>query len=417
MGWRDLSPDERDTVVERRKNESVEDLASEYDMPVVTLDRRIREWKAKQNGGSSFESKDLDSEELNQLFQLLKRGPISLRGLSEKLDRSEKTVNEFLVQMEEAGYALDRTECVISVGTLNPANKPRLIRPVIDDQQQFTFGVVSDIQCGSICCQPTHLNRFIHTAVEEYGVRKFLVPGDITTGIFGYKGHIFDMIPKIRPESRAYAFRATHRQIWLADKYIPKIDGVDYYMIGGNHDWWHVVHSGLDAVYMLANDRDDIHFLGYDVADVPLTENIVARMWHPSGGVPYALSYRLQKNAEQIAFEELSKLISDDLPPKVRFLLSGHLHVEVKFQRGPLTASQVGCFEGQTNYLKRKGLYPSIGGQIWDVTTEDDEIRRVGYTFISYPEIYDDWKNWPVPSDDDILGETDEVEILFSLKE
>jgi hypothetical protein len=191
-----------------------------------------------------------------------------------------------------------------------------------------------------------------------------------------------------------------------------------YYVLGGNHDYWHVMKTGIDAISRLCKQRDDFVYLGYDVADVPLTDRVSLRLWHPSGGPSYALSYRLQKGIEQVAFDELTKAIEQNDDPKGRFLLAGHMHIEVKLHRGPMVAAHVGCFEGQSNYLKRKGSYPQIGGAIFKVRlTDGGLIQRVDYTFVPFTEVEDDWKNWPTPPepDYDALFRPDRVEILFQL--
>lgn len=254
---------------------------------------------------------------------------------------------------------------------------------------------------------------FVGSAYER-GVRHILVPGDVSAGIYGYRGHHLDQVPGAAPESRATAFRATRNQIFLADVYFPKKDGLTYYMLGGNHDYWHITNAGIDLVYMLCNGRKDMVYLGYDAADVPLTDKADVRLWHPTGGVPYALSYRTQKGLENMAFQELAEAVYKQKTPNMRMLIAGHLHIEVKFQRGPFVAAQIGCFEGQTNYLKKKGLYPEVGGAIFDMKiTDGGVIQETGYTFMNFQEIADDWQNWPIPEDEPVIPDLDEVDVLF----
>ena len=223
------------------------------------------------------------------------------------------------------------------------------------------------------------------------------------------------MIPALRVYGNRQVAAVTEKEIWLADQYTPEYPGLTYYMLGGNHDYWHVVNSGIDAVAKLCAGREDMVYLGYDVADIPLTDRVDIRLWHPSGGVPYAMSYRLQKALEQTAFEELTRAVTENENPRLRILLAGHMHIEVKFNRGPMLAAQVGCFEGMTNYLKRKGLYPQIGGSIFKVwLTDSGLIQRVEYTFMPFNEIEDDWKFWPIPPSTSVLEDPDEIGVIFS---
>jgi hypothetical protein len=236
----------------------------------------------------------------------------------------------------------------------------------------------------------------------------------LTTGVGGYRGQEQDMIPVLRMAGTKG--RITQGQIWLATHNMPRKDGLTYYNLGGNHDYWHVINSGIDAVAEISRQRDDMIYLGYDVADLPLTDKVDVRLFHPTGGVPYALSYRLQKSLEQMAFDELTRAIVENDNPKMRLLIAGHLHVEVKFQRGPMVAVHPGCFEGQTNYLKRKGLYPSIGGSIFRIRLSDGGlVTRCEYTFIPFVEIENDWSNWPVPDVTTVLEEPMPVNALFSV--
>jgi hypothetical protein len=119
-------------------------------------------------------------------------------------------------------------------------------------------------------------------------------------------------------------------------------------------------------------------------------------MIHPSGGVPYAISYRLQKTVEQIAYSELSGIAYGSKErPSIRFVLSGHLHIQMQAMFGSILGLQAGCFEGQTNYLKRKGLFPSIGGWIIKASLgKNGLLKNFEAKFYIFEEIIDDWENY-----------------------
>jgi hypothetical protein len=179
---------------------------------------------------------------------------------------------------------------------------------------------------------------------------------------------------------------------WL----LPKLDGLVYYTIGGNHDYAYVKLSGYNIVAAFAAMREDVVYLGFDMADVPITDQVDVRLWHPSGGTPYAVSYRLQKGMQQMAYAALAKAIETGENPRMRVVLSGHLHVSMTMQRGPIMGLQCGCFEGQTNYLKRKALFPSIGGYIIELwLTDGGLIQRVRHEWVPYLEIENDYINYP----------------------
>lgn len=420
--WRKISDRERLSLVKRRydNDEDVAVLAREIGMKESTLDRRLREVRVIYEGLDLADVSESTGRELpdnQEMFSILKKGPISLRALSTKLDRSEETVLALLQQMKDAGYVIESTYGKVEVNTQKlPKIEYTPAKTLADEQgHDIIFGVISDTHSGSTHAQPSALNKFIDIAYSE-GVRHMFHGGDLTAGMFGYRGQNYDLIPDARPTNRATGWQATENQIAIADTYMPQKDGLTYYILGGNHDYWHIANAGIDAVARYCRRREDSIFLGYDVNEVPLTENASIRLWHPTGGIPYAKSYRLQKGLEELAFQELTRAVEQMDSPKVRILLAGHLHVEIKMQSGPLHAALIGCFEGSTNYLKKKALTPVIGGAIWRVRlTENGLIQRVDYTFIPFTEIVEDWKNWPVPSDTEPIDEAETVETIFQL--
>ena len=180
----------------------------------------------------------------------------------------------------------------------------------------------------------------------------------------------------------------------VADFSLARMDGLRYHVIGGNHDYSFTKANGTDPVRKLCDMRDDMVYYGYDVGDVALTADCVVRMWHPSGGVPYAKSYRLQKAMAQYGHD-----------PRVKLVLAGHLHVALgPVKEGGMYGLQCGCFEGQTNYLARKGLFPAVGGWIIDLSIQEDgAIKRLQTEWLDYEPLSEDYRNYPgielVPED------------------
>jgi hypothetical protein len=218
-------------------------------------------------------------------------------------------------------------------------------------------------------------------------VENFLVTGDILAGNDVYKGQVNDL----------YAHGANEQMESLCHS-LPEIEGVRYHMIGGNHDYSFMKSAGLNVVKMAAGMRQDFRYCGFDQAEVPLVAyrdevTVSAILWHPSGGVPYALSYRGQKIAAEISRKELMEVILEKKPsPTVRFIFWGHLHVSDMFPHGPIWVIGPGCFEGTTSYLKAKGLTPVIQGLIIEAEiTENGLLAGVhvhAYPFIEAEEDY-----------------------------
>jgi len=172
----------------------------------------------------------------------------------------------------------------------------------------------------------------------------------------------------------------------------------------------------MDLRYDLRRKRPDITLLDYDAATIPLLDGMDARMWHPSGGPAYALSYRGQKYASQLAFDELmSVVMGEKSKPTIRLVAVGHFHVQFMFDQGPMVVVGTGCFEGQNSYLKRKGLVPHVGGWIIRARVIDGILHRVEPIRFRYREIEDDWRAWWAKRQ--AKRETTVLEPIFSLVE
>ena len=137
-------------------------------------------------------------------------------------------------------------------------------------------------------------------------------------------------------------------------------------------------------------------------------------MWHPRGGVPYAVSYRAQKGAEATIREWLlDEQWSEEERARIVLLQWGHVHVKGLFWYGNMMLLGPGCFEAQTDYEAERGLYPGLGGAVVKVT-------MTGQGFISDLSVLS-WKNYRPVEDDyrpvkhaDLL-DYEEIEPLFSL--
>jgi len=281
--------------------------------------------------------------------------------------------------------------------------------------QEIAFGVIADSHTGSAHSQPTAIRRFLATAYHEYGVRHMFMPGDLSTGVNGYTSQDADLIPVLRGY-RGNPSLVSFAQVDLMSAYHPAMPNLTYYMIGGNHDYWHCTKAQVDAVGLLRDRRPDMRFLGYDLADIPLTDRLDVHLFHPSGGGAASKVTRLEKALNERAFEDLERAVREETGPKACILLAGHYHMEVKYQRGNFIAAQCGCFEGRTNYEKQRTLTPVIGGAIFRVWVGDNGLlTRCEYTFFPYTEIHDDWANAHVPELPRQAAEVDRMGVIYSI--
>lgn len=348
-----------------------------------TARRWHKQWQDKNLVGVLREEDDL-TDELHGLRELIRDKRWAVEDLSTKLDRSSISVQRMLEQLEAKGHNIvwDREE--VYINTKISVRPPDPLPNYAVDSQIFQFGVITDTHCGSKEEQISAMRHFLNLA-RERGITKFFHVGDLVAGQGVYAGQDLEL----------YAYTAEEQ----AEAYVRNcapLSGEDWYILGGNHDFAWLKRGRTDVVWQICRRYDNLHYMGYDLADVPLTDKVSLRMWHPSGGVPYSTSYRLQKGMETLAFEQLvSKVGSED--KTVRILLAGHLHVDNCMQRGALFAAQCACFEGRTSYLARKGLQPEIGGYIYTLYLNDaGDIHHTTRDYYAYPEVREEYVHFPL---------------------
>jgi predicted phosphodiesterase len=225
----------------------------------------------------------------------------------------------------------------------------------------YKFGVFSCAQLGSKYQQLTHLHSF-YKKCEDEKVDAIFCAGDTVDGEKVYRGQEYELFIHGADAQRDYAI-----------KNLPHIKGVKTYMISGNHcaSFWSV--SGYNIIQAICDARDDLVFLGDNYATYMIGRIKIAIM-HGDGGVAYARSYKLQKIIEQIAPEN-----------KPHMLLLGHYHVEdLQPMYRNVVGIMLGCFQAQTPYLARKGLYPELGGWIVEFGVNDKGFTNIKYEHIPF---------------------------------
>lgn len=295
------------------------ELAKRYDISY----RMAQRWGAKYN---------------------LRKSPGLISSLQKKI-RSEEEMNlqkvetaELLEEASRRGFIHSEREVLVSRHYDFPKKK-----------KPFKLGLVSDTHLGSQMQQITLLGE-AYKIFKEEGIDTVLHTGDLVEGNGKqYKGQLYEMFIHGADEMLKYAVQA-----------YPKIKGITTYVIGGSHDYSFYKDSGFNILKKLSEKRKDIKYLGQSGAFLNFG-NIRVYMMHPSGGVPYARSYRLQKTIEQFKASD-----------KPHFLFAGHLHITVELPSYRNVAGfQLPCFQIQTQYLLEKGLNPDIGFVIIEITPDE----------------------------------------------
>ena len=226
---------------------------------------------------------------------------------------------------------------------------------------KYRFAVISCTQIGSKYQQMTHLNTFYALCARKR-INTVLHCGDVVEGEKIYRGQEYEL----------FLHGADAQTNYVVDNY-PKKKGITTKMILGNHDESFWKHSGVNVLKNIANVRDDIEYLGDYLAYVEIGGIEVALM-HGAGGVAYARSYKLQKIVEQLAPER-----------KPHMLFVGHWHVQAHIPAyRNVEAFSLGCFQSQTPFLTRLGLFPNMGGLIIEMVVDETGLKSVKSEWIPF---------------------------------
>jgi len=280
-------------------------------------------------------------EKVNQKMRMLHTPP-AIEGVDDL---------KLIEELQKRGYA---------AVAQTPIKVDQRIKVPIDrfDGDDYIFGLVTDSHLGSQYQQLTHLRSF-YGLCEQEGIRDVYHAGDMSDGQNVYRGHRYEIFIHGADAQRDYT-----KEVY------PAYDGCTTHIIGGNHDEDHWKRAGSEILKDIAEDRKDIKYYGFHGAFVDVGP-ISAYLAHGAGGVAYARSYKMQKFLNEIAPEH-----------KPDLLFMGHYHTPCHLpQYRNVEAFMLPCFQSQTPYLKKKGLFPAIGGMIIKIRLNDFD-RKDGIVMV-----------------------------------
>ena len=174
--------------------------------------------------------------------------------------------------------------------------------------------------------------RYLYDKAEDKGIKHVLHSGDFTDGRSNRPEHVYEL--------KEASFQG--QVDYCVEKY-PKFSGKTY-VIQGNHDNWFYKSSGSEILKPIAREREDIVYLGPDVADMKIGK-LKIRLFHGNGGNSYAKSYKIQKYLDTIPVEE-----------KPDILQTGHIHQAFYYKQDNTHCLQTGCLEDLTPYARSLGF-------------------------------------------------------------
>jgi predicted phosphodiesterase len=312
----------------------------------ATFEEMLAYAKAHPEKGRICLSKDLN------ISDDAARGLVAMRGGNCK-------TNELALELalKEKGLTIEDFNRLFEV------KKQTITRALRKVNNRFSVGIMGDTHCGDKAHALDELHDYYRICREE-GCEIVLHAGDITAGIDVYKGQTADLL--------VYGF---DDQIKNCIVNYPKLDGIDTYVINGNHDLGFKATAGANFCEALSTKRSDIKFCGDYDASISLN-GIDFGLHHGSGGGTYALSYKLQKYIEKIGGGQ---------KPQVYVL--GHYHSALSLFYRNIHCFMPACFQKPTDFSVRLGLPNCVGGYIAEIETADDEfnsITSIRQRFISY---------------------------------
>ena len=309
-----------------------------------------------------------DGPTVEALLAAIRKVPIPFIDLCDKLNAPPSAVRELIAECHSRNILVHVENNHVGFRAPDPEQRVQVvgIAPVVGERQKV--GVLSDTHLGSKYCLREQLKEFVAYAYSQ-GVREILHAGDVLDGC--YRHGIWE-VSHSGLDAQAEDLFDT----------LPRMPGLNYRCITGNHDFTFTEGSGVDVGQYLSSvfrsrGRTDVHFYG-DRGAFLKVGGAVFHLWHPKSGVAYARSYALQKQVEKYASGE-----------KPNVLLAGHWHVYCHiFERGVHALACPTFQGGGSAFAKSLGGAPAIGGMIlsWDLT-EHATLRSFIHEYRAYFEV------------------------------
>lgn len=261
----------------------------------------------------------------------------------EYLINKKKSVEEIAKIMEVEPYIVyGMAQELINQGKLYEIREGEILKlkspPKIDDvykipntKEHQKLLLLSDTH---LCSNYDRLDilRYIYDKAESEGIETVLHCGDFTDGRSNRPEQVYELKELSYEGQKDYC----------VEKY-PRFSGKTY-VISGNHDDWWFKSSGSDIVKAICKERDDLVYLGPDVADLKLGK-LKIHMFHGKGTQSYAKSYKAQKYLDSMSMERRPDILQ-----------LGHIHQAFYYLQDKTHVLQTGCLQDPTPFVRSLGL-------------------------------------------------------------
>lgn len=302
----------------------------------------------------------VEPDEVWATIQKNKRNGTSIEALADALNKPPRSIRAAIKWLQTHNHVIYTNAAGdVRLGVVANVSQPAPVSVPVTGER-FTFAALSDTHLVSNHQRLDALHLF-YDEIQRRGITVAVHAGDLLDGVGVYRG-----------QEHSVLFSGIDRHIEYAVEQYPKRDGVQTYLIGGNHDESYVKHAGIDAAQAVCAQRDDMTYLG--MYDATLDMGGIKTQLHHGHGYSYAQSYLLQKYLEKIPVHERPALF-----------FCGHWHHAIAMlgYQG-VHGFSTGCFQGQSLLIKRLGGYPVIGAWFIDVTHDKGKILTIKPEFVSF---------------------------------
>lgn len=278
----------------------------------------------------------METKELCNKIKYLIKKKKGLSEICEMLDLKDYEVVGLVNLMKQDGELVDYVNGELV--RLKTPPKVSDIYMVENNDLHIPLLLISDTH---LCSKYDRLDilRYLYSKADDRGVKHILHSGDFTDGKSNRPEHVYEL------KELSYDGQVNY----CVNKY-PTFNGKTY-VISGNHDNWWYKSTGSEIVKSIASQRDDIVYLGSDVADLHIGK-LKIRLYHGKGGGAYAKSYKIQKYLDIIPLEE-----------RPHILQTGHIHQSFYMKQDNTHCFQTSCLEDLTPYARSMGF--SSDKSVW----------------------------------------------------
>lgn len=290
----------------------------------------------------------METKELCEKIKILLKKKKGFVDICKELQLKDYEVIGLVNLMKQDGELIDYVNGELV--RLKTPPKTNDIYQVSTNSTRIPLLLISDTH---LCSKYDRLDilRYLYDKAEDRGIKYILHSGDFTDGRSNRPEHIYEL------KETSYEGQVDY----CVDKY-PTFSGKTY-VISGNHDDWWYKSTGSEIVKAIAKRRDDIVYLGSDVADLKIGK-LKIRLFHGKGGNAYAKSYKVQKYLDSIPLEE-----------RPHILQTGHVHQSFYMKQDDTHCFQTSCLEDLTPFARSMGL--ANDKSVWWVDVNIDDRGKI----------------------------------------